>query len=418
MLSNKRMILKKRPPFKQDRFEDCLECVTEQIDTNNLKDGEFVVKNLYCTVDVANRFWMVGDGFVSEVKLDGVMKGGAIGQVVASKNPDFPLGAKTEGNTNWQQYSLCAKSAKGTNLTDSGSTLKRLPPDADAQVEIGPCWNMTGYALLFYDGKPRPNDTILISAAAGGTGVYTGTLAKAVIPGCKVIGTAGTDAKCKWLVEEMGFDAAINYNTEGQNDRDFGAAIKKHAPKGVNVVYDNVGGTFLNAALRNLAIGARVVICGAISQLRTSGGRFGKIDYGPIMQKHANFTGSPVYLHRGEKISNGRAHVRHLMKEGKLKIANAVYEGVESCPEALASLYDSANKNMGKVCVHIGDEDKAIRDAACASRPNDSVLVAPYAAPAPGNFLDSLWLPPDLTGEQTAAAIAPMTTHESSASKL
>lgn len=233
--------------------------------------------------------WMTnprGTGFVSQVPIDTVMKGGCIGVVVESKNTDWPVGAKTEGMSNWQEY--CIAAADGT------PRLKKLPAKADPAVEIGVAGGTacTAYVGLVNDGKPQAGETVLVSAAAGGTGVMAGMIAKAL--GCYVVGTTGTAAKCAWLTEEMGFDAAVNYTSATfRND------LKGSCPNGVDVFFDNVGGAVLEAALRLINTNARIVICGAIANYQSSN-PIGPANYQSLAGKHASMTGFTVYHYRSQ----------------------------------------------------------------------------------------------------------------------
>ena len=280
-----------------------------------------------------------GTGFVSQVPLDSTMKGGCIGQVVASRNADFPVGAKTEGMTNWQTYCLCAPGSP---------KLRALPPDADPEVEIGPAGGtaLTAYFGLLRIGKPEPGETVLVSAAAGGTGVNAGMIAK--IAGCRVVGTAGTDDKCRWLVEEMGFDAAVNYKSG-----DLRKELRAACPDGVDIFFDNVGGEILELALGLLNTFARVVICGAIANYQ-SAAPAGPKNYQALAGKHASMTGFTVYHYR-EELTEARAQLREWVAAGQMQTALSVYEGLSEAPAALMGLY--AGDNQGKVTVRIGEEE-------------------------------------------------------------
>ena len=248
--------------------------------------------------------------------------------------------------TNWQTYCICEGKKK----------LRRLPSTADPEVEIGAAGGtaLTAYCGLIYDGKPKANDTILISAAAGGTGLNAGFIAKAKFPNCTIVGTCGSYEKCQKLVKECGFDGAINYKKYGNNVRGFAKEIKEKCPNGVDVVFDNVGGTFLEAALRRINTGARIIICGAISNYQTNE-PVGPSNYQAVAGKHATITGFTVYHYR-DKLPLLRDELRELVKRGKMKNMVYVYEGLEKAPSALVGLY--AGNNFGKVAVRIGVEEE------------------------------------------------------------
>lgn len=317
-----------------------------------LKEGEFVVKNLLLSIDPTQRHWLSearGTGFVSQVPMDTVMKGGCIAQVLCSRNADFPAGCKTEGMTNWQTHCLCDAA--------HGRRLRRLPAEADEEVETGPAGGtaLTAWCGMLQVCRPQAGEIALVSAAAGGTGVHAGQLAK--IAGCYVVGVCGSDEKCRWLTEEMGFDAAVSYRRHS-GTRALGKALRK-AVEGLadgrrrtaDVVFDNVGGEFLQAALNMLSTGARVAVCGAMANYQRDVPE-GPANYQALAAAHASMTGFAVYHYR-DKLPEARAQLRRWLEEGRLsRNTLAIWSGLDRAPHALVALY--AGENFGKVAVRIG----------------------------------------------------------------
>src|SRR5215472_16158691 len=217
--------------------------------------GEVLVKTLYLSLDPAMRGWMnEGRSYVAPVGIGDVMRAGGAGRVIASQNPAFAVGDHVTGVLGAQEYALfAAEAAKG--LTKVDPKLVPLPVYVGALGITG----LTAYFGLIEVGQIKAGDTVVISGAAGATGMSAGQIAK--IKGCRAVGIAGGPQKCSYLTQELGFDAAIDYKNE-----DVAEALRTHCPKGVDVYFDNVGGEILDTVLAQIARGARVVICGAISQ--------------------------------------------------------------------------------------------------------------------------------------------------------
>ncbi|HEY8023132.1 MAG TPA: NADP-dependent oxidoreductase, partial [Burkholderiaceae bacterium] len=216
-------------------------------------EGEVVVKILYVSLDPAMRGWMNESkaSYIPPVAIGEVMRAIAVGRVIASKNAQFAVGDHVTGLLGVQEYAY----SNGQGLTKVDAKLAPLPLFLGALGMTG----LTAYFGLLDVGQPKEGDTVVVSGAAGAVGAVVGQIAK--IKGARVVGIAGGADKFRYLVEELGFDAAIDYKTENVV-----AALQQHCPKGIDVYFDNVGGDILDAALTQLAHGARVVICGAISQ--------------------------------------------------------------------------------------------------------------------------------------------------------
>ena len=216
------------------------------------RDGEVLTKVLYLSLDPAMRGWMnEGKSYIAPIGIGEVMRAGGVGCVTLSQHPGFAVGDYVSGALGIQEYAALG----GAQLTKVDPNIAPLPVFLNALGMPG----MTAYFGLLDVGQPNAGDTVVVSGAAGAVGATAGQIAK--IKGCRVVGIAGGPAKCRYLVDELGFDAAIDYKTEDVRKR-----LRTHCPDGVNIYFDNVGGDILDIALAQLARRARVVLCGAISQ--------------------------------------------------------------------------------------------------------------------------------------------------------
>jgi NADPH-dependent curcumin reductase CurA len=221
-------------------------------DVRALADGEVLVKVLYVSIDPAMRGWMNdGKSYIAPVAIGEVMRAGGAGRVIDSRNAGFAPGDHVVGMFGVQEYAI----GDGTRMHRVDPSLAPLPRYLGALGMPG----MTAYFGLLEVGKPVPGNTVVVSAAAGAFGSIVGQVAK--IKGCRAVGIAGGAAKCAYVTGELGFDACIDYKRD-----DVREALRDRCPAGIDVYFDNVGGAILEAALAELAMHARVVICGAISQ--------------------------------------------------------------------------------------------------------------------------------------------------------
>jgi NADPH-dependent curcumin reductase CurA len=303
--------------------------------------GQFLVRSMYLSIDPAMQGWMrqLAD-YMAPMKIGDVMLGRAVGRVVESRHPDYPVGELVYGVFGWEDYYV------SDGRDRNGIPVNRPPKNAPPPSVLGALGTtgLTAYFGLFDVGRPVPGDTVLVSGAAGAVGSLTGQLAK--IAGCRVIGIAGGGKKCDWVVNHLGFDACIDYQTEQVADR-----IAALAPAGVDVFFDNVGGSVLEAGLANLAMRARVAVCGGIAG-------YTKIIPGPanymqLVMKRARMEGFLVvdYMSRWPE---GVARMSQWIAEGKLKETMDIAEGFDKAPAALIGLFSGAN--MGKQLVKIGDD--------------------------------------------------------------
>ena len=281
------------------------------------------------------RGWMnAGTTYIKGVEIGAVMRAFAIGEIIASKHAKYPVGTWVEGLLGAQSHAI-----------STGQGLRIVPADqGNLSWHLGILGmpGMTAYFGLLERGKPEAGETVFVSGAAGIVGSTVGQIAK--IKGCRVIGTAGSDQKCKYLIEECGFDAAINYKTQ-----DVKAELARHAPDGIHVFYDNVGGPLLDTALGRLARGARVVICGAISQYNATE-MYGPKNYMKIVTARGYLTGIIVFDFL-ERYPEAIAQIHEWLRGGKMKTKEHIFEGIEQFPAVLKKLY--TGENFGKLLIKV-----------------------------------------------------------------
>jgi NADPH-dependent curcumin reductase CurA len=303
--------------------------------------GEVVVKALYISLDPAMRGWMnEGRSYIPPVGIGEVMRAGGAGRVIASNNPGFAVGDHVTGMLGAQEYALIGTEA-AKNLTKVDPKLVPLPVYVGALGVTG----LTAYFGLLEVGQPKAGDTVVVSGAAGATGMVAGQIAK--IKGCHVIGIAGGQEKCSYVVKELGFDTCIDYKSENVLE-----ALRKHCPKGVNVYFDNVGGEILDAALAVLARGARVVICGAISQYNSTSGVRGPANYMSLLVNSARMEGFVVFNYL-PRYGEAAREMAGWMMQGKLKSREDIVEGFQTFPDTLLKLF--RGENTGKLMIKVAD---------------------------------------------------------------
>jgi NADPH-dependent curcumin reductase CurA len=260
------------------------------------------------------------------------MRAAGIATIVTSNHPDFKAGDVVYGVFGVQNHAI----SDGTGVSKIDTSL------APAPVHLGVLGisGLTAYFGLIDIGKPQPGQTVVVSAAAGSVGSVTGQIAK--ILGCRVIGIAGGAAKCKVLVDDLGFDAAIDYKSE-----DVRARLKELAPNGVDVFFDNVGGTILEDVLARLARGARIVISGAVSQYNTTTRAHGPSNYMQLLVSRASMTGFVIFDYAA-RYPEGVAKLAEWLRDGKLvSLEHTVEGGIQKFPETLLDLFEG--NNVGKM---------------------------------------------------------------------
>ncbi|KUL70639.1 MULTISPECIES: NADP-dependent oxidoreductase [unclassified Streptomyces] len=301
-------------------------------------DGEFLVQVLYLSIDPAMRGWMnAGRSYIRPVEIGEVMRAGAIGRVIASRHPGFAVGDHVSGSFGVQEY--CVSDGRGVTTVDPAAA--PLPTYLGALGMSG----LTAYFGLVDIGRPEPGQTVVVSGAAGAVGSVAGQVAKAL--GCRVVGIAGGEEKCRLVVDEFGFDAAIDYRGE-----DIRKALRTHAPDGVDVYFDNVGGDVLDAVLPRLARGARVIVCGAVSQYNSTEPK-GPANYLSLLVNRATMTGMVVFDY-ADRYAEGVARLAAWRAEGRLtSLEDVATGGVAAFPDTLMRLF--RGENHGKLVLKIAD---------------------------------------------------------------
>jgi NADPH-dependent curcumin reductase CurA len=301
-------------------------------------EGELLVKVLYISLDPAMRGWMnEGKSYVPPVGIGEVMRALAVGRVIASRHPKFPAGDFVSGSFGVQEYAV--SDGKGVSKVDT--RIAPLPVHLSALGMTG----LTAYFGLLDVGHPKPGDTVVVSGAAGAVGSVVGQIAK--IKGCRAVGIAGGEEKCRYIVQELGFDAAIDYKCD-----DVKKSLRAHCPRGVDVYFDNVGGDILDAVLAQLARGARVLICGAISQYNNTGPVKGPANYRSLLVNRASMMGFLVFDY-AERYAEALREMAGWLAAGKLKSREDIVEGLETFPETLLKLFNG--ENVGKLIVKVAD---------------------------------------------------------------
>ena len=301
--------------------------------------GECLMRLNYLSLDPTNRVWMSDmDQYMPPVALGDPMRGVVCGTVVKSNNPDIAVGDIVSGLGEWADYQI----GRAGMVNPMGDTGPVAAIDAFGMMAVvGP----TAYFGLLDLGEPKPGETVVVSAAAGAVGSIVGQIAK--IKGCRAVGLAGSDDKCKWITEELGFDAAVNYKTE-----DVGAALRAACPDGIDVYFDNVGGDILDACLKQMNLGGRIPTCGLISQYNATEEVPGPMNYPMILMQRLKVQGF-IVLDYADRYPEAIAALGGWMAEGKLKARLDVVDGLENALDALKKLFTGAN--TGKLMVRVED---------------------------------------------------------------
>lgn len=301
--------------------------------------GEVLVRTLYLGFDPSLKSQMENRSYAAPLAIGDVMRGRGIGEVVQSRDPAFEPGDKVTGFLDWQDYA-----------TLPGAALLTVPDDDLLTANLGVLGptGLTAYVGMRHIGMPFPGDTVLIIGAAGATGSIAGQIAK--IAGCRVIGIAGGPAKCARLIEEFGFDEAIDYKAGGVADHLF-----RMAPDGIDVLWDNVGGALLNEALAHIALNARIVICGGISRYTAGELPAGPENYFRIVFQRAKMQGF-ILRDYAPEFPLARERLRQWMRDGRIRHAEDIQDGLENAPVALMRLFEGTNQ--GKQLLRVARSDQ------------------------------------------------------------
>lgn len=332
---NRRFLLVERP--QGDFDPKVLKRVVEPVPTPG--PGQALVRNLYLSLDPTNRIWMgEGDSYLPPVPLGDVMRGAAIGEVVASNSSKFRVGTRVIGLLGWQDYALIGdKDEMPVNVLPSW-----LPVPLTATLGVLGVTGMTAYFGLLDIGKPKRGETVFISAAAGGVGSIAGQIAK--IYGTRVIGMAGTREKCEWLVTEAGFDIAIN-----RRDPDWKQQLAAACPNGIDVNFENVGGEIGEAVLDLMNNHGRVILCGGISQYNNdSRDHLGPRNFVNFLFRRLKLQGF-IILDYVPRFPLAQMRMIWWLKRGLIKDRQTLVKGFDNAPQALNQLF--TGQNIGKLLV-------------------------------------------------------------------
>lgn len=335
MTVNRQWRLKKRPVG--DVAPGDLELVSGPVPVPG--PGQALVRNIYLSLDPTNRIWMSDmDQYMPPVEIGDVMRGGTIGVVEASNNPDLKVGDIVQPmDMGWQDYVV------------TGAAQKLIVTPQTPILAYMSALGMTGvtaYFGLLDIGKPKPGETVVVSAAAGAVGSIVGQIAK--LKGCRVVGLAGSDDKCRWVVDDLGFDACINYRKENVLE-----ALRRACPKGIDVYFENVGGEILDAVLTLINLEARIPLCGLISSYNADGPVPGPYMFRNVLMKRALIKGF-IVIDYFPRIAEFMQDMPGWVASGKIKWRVDVVQGLENAPTALQKLFTGGN--TGKLVVQIGPE--------------------------------------------------------------
>ena len=332
---NRRVVLASRPAG----YPETQHFRIEEAPIPRPREGEVLVKIIWLSLDPYMRGRMrEGPSYATPVAVGGVMTGGVVGRVVESRSPEVEVGDIVEGSLGWQEYAVSRPGA-----------LRKVDPDlAPISTAVGALGmpGMTAYHGLLEVGQPEVGDTVVVSAASGAVGQVVGQIAR--IMGCRVVGTAGSDDKVDFIVNELGFDAGINYKTE-----DVDAALATACPDGIDVYFDNVGGFVTDAVMQQINIHARISVCGQISQYNLAEPEMAPRSMGLLIQKQARMEGFLVFnfAHRHD---HARQRMAEWIRSGELRYKEDVVEGLENAPGAFIGMM--TGENFGKLLIKVGPE--------------------------------------------------------------
>ncbi len=334
---NKQVLLRAHPvgaPRESD-----FECVEAEVPT--LEDGQFLLRNRYISLDAGFRQWMnegAGDGYLEAMELGQPVMGLVLGEVEESRNPDYAVGDMVMCRSRWEELTVA----------DGSDYINKLAPDPNISPScylgiLGPT-GLTAYFGLRDIGKVQPGETVLISTAAGAVGSTAAQIAK--IKGGRVVGMTSTDDKCRWLVDHLGLDAAINYRADGGLE----AGLDEHCPHGVDVYFDNVGGETLDAVIARLNVGARIVLSGALATYNSTEPVPGPYNMFNLITQRATMAGFMVtdYV---EQYPAALEEMTGWLVSGRLKNVEDVAVGIENTGPAFCKMF--AGGNRGKLVVRL-----------------------------------------------------------------
>ena len=303
-------------------------------------DGFFVTRNKVFSLDAGFRQWMTagaGDNYLTGMQIGDPVQSIVLGEVIESKNSEYPVGTVVNARTAWEEYSVL----DGSDLCSPLQPASDIPL-TEYMATLGPT-GMTAWVGFYKVGNPKAGDTVVVSAAGGAVGTVVGQLAKA--EGCRTIGLTSSAEKARWLVDAVGFDVAISREA----DPDLAAALQREAPQGVDLFFDNVGGGVLNTVMGHLAEGARLVLCGAISQYEDSPEAV--TNCWELITKRARMEGF-MFSDYADQFPAILADLETRIRSGQLKGFDQVYEGIEQTGQAFCDMMHGQSR--GKCLVVLG----------------------------------------------------------------
>ncbi len=328
---NRRLVLARRPTGNVDADTIRL----QEGDIPEPGDGQVLVRNRFLSIDPTIRTWMDdAPGYLPPIAIGEVVRCPAVAEVVKSHGDQPPAGSLVFAATGWQDYAVI----------DDGFQVLPEGIDPTAALSVFGVTGMTAYFGLLEVGRIAEGDTIVISGAAGATGSTVGQIAR-LKGAARVVGIAGSAEKCAWLVDDLKFDAAINYKTD-----DVAARLREACPDGIDLFWDNVGGELLDICLAQLALRGRVVLCGAIATYNDRGGAKGPANYRMLIVRRGRMEGF-IILDYMPRFPEAQVEMGQWLAEGKLKYKVHLVDGLEHAPEALNLLFTGGN--TGKVIVRV-----------------------------------------------------------------
>jgi NADPH-dependent curcumin reductase CurA len=334
-MHNRQIVLSRRP----ERLPEPSDFELRAGEVPSPSDGEVLVKTLQLSIDPAMRGWVVDTpNYMEPVPVGSVMRSFGVARVERSRHPDYAAGDLVVGAPGWQEWAV---------LGESELYWRVAPEQAPLSAALGVLGitGLTAYVGMVEIGRPRAGETVVVSTAAGAVGSVAGQLA--AIAGARVVGITGSDAKCRICLDDFGFDACLNY----RDTPDLGAAIAEACPDGVDVYFDSVGGAMLDAVLEHANIGARIPICGTISQLPGHQATGPRVERRLLVQR-ALMHGflATDHFHRAEELTGRLAE---WLDAGRLRHREQIYDALASAPEALADVL--AGRNLGKAVVRVAE---------------------------------------------------------------
>ena len=335
--NNRQWILKKRPVGNIDLSD--LELI--ESDIPEPEEGEALLRNVYLSLDPTNRIWMSDmDQYMPPVALGEIMRGGVVGKIIKSHTSDLVEGSFVSSFTcGWQDYSVVKPNE--VSLLPQNSSLPLT-----AYMSAAGLTGFTAYFGLLDITNPKKDETVVISTAAGAVGSIAGQIAK--IKGCKVLGITGTEEKCRWLSQDLKFDGTINYKEQNVLEE-----LKKQCPEGIDVYFDNTGGTILDAVLTLINLNARISLCGLISIYNNKKPTPGPFMYQNILMKRAKVEGFIVSDFM-DQFPKALEDLTQWILEGKIQYKVDVQNGLEHALKVLNKLF--TGENTGKLILQVSDE--------------------------------------------------------------